>query len=115
MSAPDSAAWEGQRSEVRATRERDNPAYGSVELLLHTSETSSTSVRITRAIAEILRDQLTDHLSPDIQDAQESGDEDLGYCRSERDGDCNWSECPQLRDGEPKRSGRNCPRIWPER
>lgn len=25
------------------------------------------------------------------------------------DGDCVWSGCPQLRDGEPKASGRHCP------
>jgi len=30
-------------------------------------------------------------------------------CRSASDGDCDWSECPQLRDGEPKATGRHCP------
>ena len=33
-----------------------------------------------------------------------------GHCMSNREGDCNWSECPQLRDGEPERTGRHCPR-----
>ncbi len=32
-----------------------------------------------------------------------------GYCHSARDGDCSASECPQLRDDEPTRTGRHCP------
>ena len=32
-----------------------------------------------------------------------------GVCRSGSDGDCSWIRCPQLRDQEPKRSGRHCP------
>lgn len=30
-------------------------------------------------------------------------------CRSSSDGDCCWQNCPQLRDGEPVKSGRHCP------
>ncbi len=30
-------------------------------------------------------------------------------CHAGKDGDCSWSECPQLHDGEPKKSGRHCP------
>jgi hypothetical protein len=30
-------------------------------------------------------------------------------CRSASDGDCFWKECPQLRDGEPHKTGRHCP------
>lgn len=30
-------------------------------------------------------------------------------CRADCDDHCEWSECPQLRDGEPKKSGRHCP------
>ena len=34
-------------------------------------------------------------------------------CRANRDGDCSWNGCPQTRDGEPKKSGRHCPRdAW---
>ena len=32
-----------------------------------------------------------------------------GYCHAGRDGDCDAAECPQLRDGEPGRTGRHCP------
>jgi hypothetical protein len=30
-------------------------------------------------------------------------------CQSDDDGMCDWEHCPQLRDGEPGRSGRHCP------
>lgn len=30
-------------------------------------------------------------------------------CQAGGDGDCKWSACPQLRDGEPAASGRHCP------
>ena len=30
-------------------------------------------------------------------------------CHADRDGDCTSGRCPQLRDGEPKKSGRSCP------
>ncbi len=33
-----------------------------------------------------------------------------GHCMADDDDWCNWEECPQLRDDEPKRSGRHCPR-----
>ena len=31
------------------------------------------------------------------------------FCHADRDGDCSWSGCPQLRDGEPVKTGRHCP------
>ncbi len=33
-----------------------------------------------------------------------------GRCMSNNDGDCDWSGCPQTRDGEPRKTGRHCPR-----
>lgn len=30
-------------------------------------------------------------------------------CHGGSDGDCYWSGCPQLRDGEPEGTGRHCP------
>ena len=30
-------------------------------------------------------------------------------CHADRDGECNDARCPQLRDGEPHKSGRHCP------
>lgn len=31
------------------------------------------------------------------------------HCHSDTDGDCYWKGCPQLKDDEPKKSGRSCP------
>lgn len=33
----------------------------------------------------------------------------LTHCASGQDGDCIHPDCPQLRDGEPVKSGRHCP------
>lgn len=34
----------------------------------------------------------------------------LERCQASRDGEvCAWSSCPQVLDGEPKKSGRHCP------
>ncbi len=30
-------------------------------------------------------------------------------CQASRDGDCDYACCPQLRDGEPSKTGRHCP------
>lgn len=30
-------------------------------------------------------------------------------CQAGKDGDCYWKACPQLRDGEPGKTGRHCP------
>lgn len=30
-------------------------------------------------------------------------------CHSASDGECDWSECPQIRAGEPAKTGRHCP------
>jgi hypothetical protein len=32
-------------------------------------------------------------------------------CHAGSDGDCTWEDCPQIRDGEPKKTGRSCP-LW---
>lgn len=33
-------------------------------------------------------------------------------CQADRDGECHWEHCPQLRDGEPDKSERNCPLAY---
>lgn len=33
----------------------------------------------------------------------------LTRCAAGRDGECGHAQCPQLRDGEPAKSGRHCP------
>jgi hypothetical protein len=38
-----------------------------------------------------------------------SGAEALTRCKASRDGECSHAGCPQLRDNEPKATGRHCP------
>ncbi len=33
----------------------------------------------------------------------------VNHCHAARDGECFWAECPQIRDGEPRATGRHCP------
>lgn len=33
-----------------------------------------------------------------------------GSCHANSEGDCDWRRCPQIRDGEPEKTGRHCPR-----
>jgi hypothetical protein len=34
---------------------------------------------------------------------------DAERCHAATDGECVWRHCPQIRAGEPKKSGRHCP------
>ena len=36
-------------------------------------------------------------------------DEEPAHCHAQKDGDCEWINCPQLRDNEPMATGRHCP------
>lgn len=58
-------------------------------------------MKIATTIDE-LATQVQEHLikKPEVDD---------GRCHSNCDGDCEWKFCPQLRDGEPHKSGRHCP------
>ena len=31
------------------------------------------------------------------------------FCHADDDGNCTWTDCPQLQDGEPAKSRRHCP------
>lgn len=42
-------------------------------------------------------------------EAEALGDKALKRCAAGRDGECGHAQCPQLRDGEPAKSGRHCP------
>jgi hypothetical protein len=41
--------------------------------------------------------------------ADKEGAKPLTRCAAARDGDCSHAQCPQLRDGEPRATGRHCP------
>ncbi len=56
--------------------------------------------------------------NPALEEAEQSAaaaatrpPSDLG-CRAGSDGDCDWPECPQERDGEPRATGRDCPLLF---
>lgn len=36
---------------------------------------------------------------------------ELTDCHAGKDGECNHPNCPQIRDGEPEKTGRSCP-LW---
>jgi hypothetical protein len=40
---------------------------------------------------------------------QQGEKQPLVRCAADRDGECAHSDCPQMRDGEPRTSGRHCP------
>jgi len=62
-------------------------------------------------LAEIERlDRAALRASTPADDSQKGGDEPLlTSCAAARDGDCTHAKCPQLRDGEPTKTGRYCP------
>ena len=33
----------------------------------------------------------------------------IDTCHADKDGDCSWRKCPQMRDNEPFATGRHCP------
>ena len=47
--------------------------------------------------------------SPESEQAMSNAESVGEGCHAGQDGDCIWKECPQLRDGEPVKSGRHCP------
>lgn len=44
-------------------------------------------------------------MTPETKVQVDSGE----HCHSDSDGDCNWKDCPQIRDNEPEQGGRHCP------
>jgi hypothetical protein len=34
------------------------------------------------------------------------------HCHVDRDGECRWVDCPQIRDKEPETTDRSCP-LYP--
>lgn len=43
--------------------------------------------------------------------AEIKAEQQITKCMSDRDGDCYHAQCPQLKDNEPKTTGRNCPLL----
>jgi hypothetical protein len=101
--AVDMAAYSGRlriRAEAAERELADERAIRArVEVLLCEYETTQPKRPAWQSVANNIRAAL-------------AGPE---RCHADRDGDC-WetSVCPQLRDGEPKATGRHCPLDIPE-
>jgi hypothetical protein len=74
----------------------------------HGEPRNMRSDEVRRALAGGESDTVSDWFTQSWQDA---ADRDTGgeSCHAHRDGECLWERCPQIRDGEPKASGRHCP------
>jgi hypothetical protein len=70
---------------------------------------------ITAAVAEWVKRQNIPTYEPDYKRAirvptpSGAAPKGLEGCHADRDGDCTWKDCPQLRDKEPSATGRHCP------
>lgn len=43
-----------------------------------------------------------------IEEPELASDTKMEVCASGQDGECNHKDCPQVRDGEPEKTGRSC-------
>lgn len=69
---------------------------------------SSEIIRVIDTILELEANGQDSEISncniPQVGDSAE-----LTRCKAGRDGECFHKLCPQIKDGEPERSGRHCP------
>lgn len=82
--------------------------YDSGGLVLHCSgcgRPGTLAQSVARLKSEISR------LTAELAEARAEGEraKTLNHCAAARDGDCIHALCPQLRDGEPHKTGRHCP------
>jgi hypothetical protein len=56
-----------------------------------------------------LMDFLSNYIEEATTPVRAKKSEALTRCAAGRDGECVHDQCPQLRDGEPVKSGRHCP------
>lgn len=71
-------------------------------------------------IAQLIITPVVEHYFNRVNELPESARGTNGFgssdqhqvCHAGSDGDCSWVSCPQVRDGEPRRSGRHCPLDW---
>jgi hypothetical protein len=56
------------------------------------------------------RTRLSELIEPTTTSAAaQAATKPLARCSAARDGDCTHPDCPQLRDNEPRATGRHCP------
>jgi hypothetical protein len=95
---------------VSARREINlhNKRMARTRLLFPPPNTPEEQARET-AFVERMIDKL--EIPPSLSKGMIMPPRPQGQCRSHSGGDCDWPGCPQLRDGEPARSGRSCPLL----
>ena len=80
--------WEDMKRSLKSTKGWDQLPHGlhlGIDMILATGDKEIARLKEELKILKRLR------------------------CRGARDGECIWEHCPQLRDGEPEKSGRHCP------
>jgi hypothetical protein len=82
----------------------ENEDYGDVTRLESSVEVDAIEETIIITVHRVEKP-----IEPDARKQPATGT--LQTCQSKTDGDCSHSDCPQLRDGEPERTGRHCP-LW---
>ena len=83
-------------------------------------ESLASAQRVWRTVIKEFA-RLLAHKYPDFQIAdfeRRCGDPKVTFteirttrCRASADGDCDWRDCPQTRDGEPEGTDRDCPLL----
>lgn len=104
----------GARCEVLLSVSQKNPTPATICATFGTTYGGLVTVEIDTAKPRSRRPYR--RVSPDCVSnvvpataAQSSTDHPLTRCAAGRDGECAHAQCPQLRDGEPAKTGRHCP------
>lgn len=98
------------------SRHHPTPRHPEEVLVYWSSEAYSVSSLGHACPPELLRLWPAAAHADRIRSVQAGSDKPLvgdyrnqGGCHADRDGECSWAECPQIREGEPAKSGRHCP------
>jgi len=88
------------RAQLTLSQERERELVAA----FHHNHVSDNQSDVCKSCGLDLRDSI--HNRADKAKAALKGSE---HCHAGSDGECHWGDCPQLRDGEPNKSGRHCP------
>ena len=70
-----------------------------------------TAGQIPMGLESVVKDSETTPTMPQVLAAQaeKAKQPNREFCHAGQDGECNWDKCPQIKDGEPIKTGRHCP------
>lgn len=99
-------------NEIHKGKRRLSEIHKAVGGLSYTGRDIDKSLQRLRKDRKIVFDSKTGWrvrvslpMTPETKVQVDSGE----HCHSDSDGDCNWKDCPQIRDNEPEQGGRHCP------